>query len=101
MTLPTAAIGAGSAIPMVANDFAQATQPFLPVEQIVVTATEDTPVEVANTAVTANSNILVTLKTVGGTVGARPTIPTITPGTGFTFVADSGDTSDYNVLIIG
>ena len=51
--------------------------------------------------VTANSDINITLKTVGGTVGAVPAISTITPGTGFTVVATSGDTSTYNFSITG
>ncbi len=66
-----------------------------------IVATAATPVTVANTAVTANSIITFTLKTVGGTVGAYPTIPTITPGTGFTFVATASDTSTYNYSIVG
>jgi len=59
-----------------------------------------TPVDVANTAVTANSAINVTLKTVGGTVGAIPSIKTITPGTGFTISGTASDTSIYTYTII-
>ena len=66
-----------------------------------VTVNGATPVTVTNTAVTATSSISVTLKTVGGSVGAIPAIQTITPGTGFTVAATAGDTSVYNVLIIG
>lgn len=58
-------------------------------------------VTVANAAVTENSAIIVTLKTVGGTVGAIPAIQTITPGTGFTIAGTSLDTSTYNYLILG
>ena len=58
-------------------------------------------VTTANAAVTANSNILITLKTVGGTVGAIPHLLTITPGTGFATVGTASDTSTYNYLIIG
>lgn len=65
------------------------------------TATEATPVSVSNTAVTANSQIVFTLKTVGGTVGAVPSVKTITPGTGFTVAASASDTSVYNYAIIG
>lgn len=61
---------------------------------------QTTPVTVANTAVTANSQILVTLKTVGGTVGATPAVKTITPGTGFTIAGTASDTSTYNYLIL-
>ena len=60
-----------------------------------------TPVTVANSMVTANSAIIITLKTVGGTVGAVPAIQTITAGTGFTVAGTASDTSTYNYLIIG
>lgn len=60
-----------------------------------------TPVTVANTAVTANSAIIPTLKTVGGTVGATPAVKTITAGTGFTIAGTALDTSVYNYTIIG
>lgn len=65
------------------------------------TANGVTAVTVANTVVTANSAIIVTLKTVGGTVGAIPAIKTITPGTGFTIAGTASDTSVYNYTIIG
>lgn len=61
-----------------------------------------TPVVVANALVTANSIILITLKTVGGTVS--PTLPnvlTITPGTGFTVGGVAADTSVYNFAVLG
>ena len=58
-------------------------------------------ITIANPAVTANSDINITLKTVGGSVGAVPSITTITPGTGFTVVGTSGDTSTYNYSIQG
>lgn len=61
-----------------------------------------TPVTVSNAAVTATSQIDVTLKTVGGTVDvARPNVVTITPGTGFNVVAAASDTSTYNYTIRG
>lgn len=63
------------------------------------------PVTVANTNVTANSQIIITLKTAGGTVGGSanvgPVVKTITPGTGFTVDNQATDTSVYNYLIIG
>ncbi len=59
-----------------------------------------TPVVVANTAVTADSIIVFTLKTVGGTVGAIPRCVTITPGTGFNVAGTASDTSTYNYRII-
>ena len=55
---------------------------------------------VANTYVTANSVVLFSLKTVGGTVAA-PFIATITTGTGFTLTCGAGDTSTYNYIILG
>jgi hypothetical protein len=60
-----------------------------------------TPVTVANANLTANSIILVTLKTVGGTVGAIPVPQTVTPGTGFTIAGTASDTSIYNYIILG
>lgn len=65
------------------------------------TASGVTPVSVSNATVTANSTIIITLKTVGGTVGACPAIQTITPTTGFTVAGTALDTSTYNYAIIG
>jgi hypothetical protein len=60
-----------------------------------------TPVSVSNTSVTANSGIIITLKTVGGTVSpSAPNIQTITASTGFTVAGTAGDTSVYNYHII-
>ena len=59
------------------------------------------PVTVADTNVTANSVIIITLKTVGGTVGSPPIIKTISAGTGFTVNNTASDTSVYNYRIIG
>ena len=65
------------------------------------TANGVTPVVVANPLVTANSGIVITLKTVGGTVGnSQPAIKTITPGTGFTVTALASDTSVYTYIIL-
>lgn len=64
------------------------------------TANGTTSVTVANTKITANSAVVITLKTVGGTVGAIPSIKTITPGTGFTVSGTASDTSIYNYRII-
>lgn len=65
------------------------------------TATGATAVVVANTNVTANSVIVYTLKTVGGTPAAKPYESAITAGTGFSVKAAAGDTSVYNYTIIG
>ena len=73
----------------------------MPVNVGTVTLNDSTPVTVANTHVTASSCIIFTLKTVGGTVGAYPTIETITAGTGFTVEGGASDTSTYNYVIIG
>jgi hypothetical protein len=61
---------------------------------------EATPVTVEATNLTANSVVIITLKTVGGTVGAVPAIQTVTPGTGFTVAGTAADTSDYNFIIL-
>jgi hypothetical protein len=59
-------------------------------------------VTVTEPAVTANSSIVITLKTVGGTVSPSvPYITTITVGTGFTVTGTASDTSTYNYLVIG
>lgn len=71
-----------------------------PITRGTVTLNGATPVTVAAPMVTANSCINFTLKTVGGTVGAYPTIQTITAGTGFTIAGTTGDTSTYNYDII-
>lgn len=61
-----------------------------------------TAVTVTDANVTANSEIDITLKTVGGTVSpSLPYIKTITPGTGFTVAGTAGDTSTYNYAITG
>ena len=66
------------------------------------TANGATPVTVGNVNITANSQVLVTLKTVGGTVGtSAPNVRTITVGTGFTIAGIASDTSVYNYAIIG
>lgn len=60
-----------------------------------------TPVSVSNTSVTANSVVILTLKTVSGTVSpSAPNVQTITPSTGFTVAGTAGDTSVYNYHII-
>lgn len=65
------------------------------------TANGATPVTVADANVTATSQILVTLKTVGGTVGtSAPNVRTITPATGFTIAGIALDTSVYNYAIV-
>lgn len=65
------------------------------------TANGASAVTVTDTRVTANSVVIATVKTPGGTVGAIPAVKTITPGTGFTIAGTASDTSVYNYLIIG
>lgn len=64
-----------------------------------VTVNGVTPVAVGNTSITTNSVVTFSLKTVGGTVGAIPTVKTITPGTGFTVAGTASDTSVYNYVV--
>lgn len=56
---------------------------------------------IANTNWTANSVVIMTLKTLGGTILAQPYVATVTPATGFT-VAGGGasNTSTYNYVIV-
>jgi len=65
-----------------------------------VTLNGATPVTVANADFTANTPVVFTLKTVGGTVGAYPSIKTVTPGTGFTVAGTASDTSIYNYWFV-
>lgn len=66
-----------------------------------VTLNGASPVTVANRLITADSVVVFTLKTVGGTVSpSAPNIQTITPGTGFTVSGTASDTSVYNYTII-
>lgn len=64
-----------------------------------VTASGTSAVSVTNSEVTANSVILLTVKTVSGTVGPAY-ISSTTAGTGFAIKSSSGDSSVYNYLII-
>lgn len=65
-----------------------------------VTANATTPVVVANTAVTAGSNIILTYKS--GSVGATGAfVEAITPGTSFTIKSVASDTAVYNYTILG
>lgn len=56
---------------------------------------------VANTSVTASSQINLSLRTLSGTIGGQPYVATITPGTGFTIAGGGGsNASTYNYSII-
>lgn len=58
-------------------------------------------ITVSNSSVSTADIISISLSTVGGTVGAAPTIKTITAATGFVVNGTTGDTSTYNYSIIG
>jgi hypothetical protein len=59
-----------------------------------------TPVTVSNTSIAVTDTIVISLNTVGGTVGAVPAIQTITASTGFTVAGTAADSSTYNYTII-
>lgn len=63
-------------------------------------ANGSTPVTVSNTSVAVTDAIIISLNTVGGTVGVQPHVATITDSTGFTVVCTASDTSTYNYTII-
>jgi hypothetical protein len=64
-----------------------------------VVANGTSSVAVTNTTVTPNSVVILTLKTLVGTVGPAY-VSSVTAGTGFSIQSQSGDTSTYNYLII-
>ena len=59
-----------------------------------------TPVTVGNTSFAITDAVIISLNTVGGTVGALPHLATATGGTGFTTVGTALDTSTYNYALI-
>lgn len=59
-----------------------------------------TPVTISNTNVAISDAIIISLNTVGGTVGVQPHVATITAATGFTVICTALDTSTYNYAII-
>lgn len=59
-----------------------------------------TPVSVSNTNVAITDCIIISLNTVGGTVGVVPIIQTITASSGFTVAGTALDSSVYNYAII-
>jgi hypothetical protein len=76
------------------------TSSFLLVTGGTLTCTGGGTIAVVDTNVDAGSAVLLTLKTVGGTVAA-PFVVTITPGTGFSVKCGASDTSVYNWVVIG
>ncbi len=61
---------------------------------------ETTPVTVSNTTFQVTDIINISLKTVGGTVGALPAVKTVTANTGFTVAGTASDTSTYSYTLI-
>lgn len=57
-------------------------------------------VTITNASITTTHLVVFSLAVVGGTVGAIPTVKTITAGTSFTVAASASDTSTYNYKII-
>lgn len=93
LATPTGPIGTGTPVQVAAAALSTTTKGTFICNGV-------TPVTVTDANVTANSTIIVTLKTVGGTVGAVPAVKTITPTTGFTIAGTASDTSTYNYAII-
>lgn len=65
------------------------------------TANGTAAVTVTNANLTANSVIVFGINTANSVGTAGPFVVTVTPGTGFTVKATSGDTSVYNYWILG
>lgn len=110
VTLTTTTVFAGSTATFLVTRTAASTYTIVLVAQTgssalgsagTFTLNGTTAVTVADTRVTANSAIVMTLKTVGGTVGAAPAIKTITAATGFTVAGTASDVSVFNYLILG
>jgi len=57
-------------------------------------------VTVTDANIQTTSLVMISLNTVGGTVGAIPTVKTITGSTSFTTAGTASDTSTYNYMII-
>ena len=101
MTVSNTSVGSLGAIPLCPGASALPTNNYLLASQGTFVANGASYVTVANANLTANSQIIITLGTVGGTVGAIPAVKTVTPGTGFTVAGTASDTSTYLYLILG
>jgi len=64
------------------------------------TANSNTPVAVACAGVTANSVVLLTVKTATGAQAGLANVVSVTPTTGFSIVSGAADTSVYNYVVI-
>lgn len=60
-----------------------------------------TPVTVSNSSFAITDAVVISLNTVGGTVGAVPRLVTATGATGFNVNCTASDTSTYNYVLIG
>lgn len=65
-----------------------------------VTANNTTPVPVSNTNVTANSVILLTVKTPTGANAGQAYVSSTTASSGFSITSGAADTSVYNYMIL-
>jgi hypothetical protein len=66
-----------------------------------VVANGTTAVAVSTTAFDANSSVILTLKTSGGSGPTlQPYVSAVTPGTGFSIKSAAGDTSTYNWMVL-
>ena len=64
------------------------------------TCTAGGTITVSNTNYASGSDVVITLKTVGGTISTAPAMKTVTPGTGFTVLCGAADTSTYQYSIL-
>ncbi len=64
------------------------------------TCTAAGTITVANTNMTAGSDVVITLKTAGGTITTPPAMKTVTTATGFTVLCGATDTSVYTYSIL-
>lgn len=101
MAVYNTAAGSLGAIQLLPGGVGLPTNNYLLCSQGTFVCNGATPVVVANANLTANSQVLITLKTIGGTVGAVPAVTAVTAGTGFSTTGTASDTSTYNYLILG
>lgn len=59
-----------------------------------------TPVVISNTSIAITDTIIISLNTIGGTVGVQPHVSAITANTSFAVTCTATDTSTYNYAII-
>lgn len=99
---PVGALGALELLQGGPGASSKSTSNYLQVATGTVVVNGVTPATVAYANVTANTVVIFTVTTVGGTVSAtQPNVLTKTPGTGFTVGALASDTSTYSWLAIG